>query len=228
MIISHKHKFIFIKTHKTAGTSLEIALSKYCGEDDVITPISEKDEQIRRNLGYRVAQNYIIPFRNYIFFDWLKYIVTRKKRCFFNHIKARKVKNFVGKRIWSEYYTFCFERNPYDKCISGYYWMKNNNNIPLEKYLLEKAHLFSDFSMYSNKKNKIIMDDVFKYEDINKALNIISQKIGLNEELEISKIRAKGSVRVNKKSYKKLISYDLKKHIDEVFSNELTFFNYKF
>ena len=89
MIISHKHKFIFIKTHKTAGTSLEIALSKYCGEEDVITPISDKDEQIRRNLGYRVAQNYIISFGNYTFFDWLKYIVTRKKRSYFNHIKAQ-------------------------------------------------------------------------------------------------------------------------------------------
>jgi hypothetical protein len=38
MIISHKHKFIFFKTKKTAGTSIEIALSKYRGPDDVITP----------------------------------------------------------------------------------------------------------------------------------------------------------------------------------------------
>ena len=39
MIISHKHKFIFVKTVKTAGTSIEAFLSQHCGPDDVLTPI---------------------------------------------------------------------------------------------------------------------------------------------------------------------------------------------
>jgi enoyl-CoA hydratase len=50
MIISHKHKFIFIKTIRTAGTSIEIALSEKCGSEDelddtvndITTRISEK------------------------------------------------------------------------------------------------------------------------------------------------------------------------------------------
>src|SRR6266852_6489903 len=40
MIISHKYKLIFIKTVKTAGTSIEVFLSKQCGPMDIVTPIA--------------------------------------------------------------------------------------------------------------------------------------------------------------------------------------------
>ncbi len=51
MIVSHKHRFIFLKTNKTAGTSVEIALSKFCGPDDVIPPLIPEDEAKRAELG---------------------------------------------------------------------------------------------------------------------------------------------------------------------------------
>ena len=44
MIISHKHKFIFIKTFKVSGTSMEIALSRYTGKKDILTPLNLEDE----------------------------------------------------------------------------------------------------------------------------------------------------------------------------------------
>ena len=58
MILSHKYKYIFIKSFKTASTSLEIALSKYCGKEDVITPIINEDEKIRKINGFNGPQNF--------------------------------------------------------------------------------------------------------------------------------------------------------------------------
>ena len=57
MIICHEHKFIFIKTRKTAGTSIETALSKFCGESDSLTSLSSEDEVARKDLGLRGMQN---------------------------------------------------------------------------------------------------------------------------------------------------------------------------
>ena len=58
MIFSRLHNFLFIKGRKVAGTSVEVALSKICGPDDIITPMMAIDERKRIELGYRHAQNY--------------------------------------------------------------------------------------------------------------------------------------------------------------------------
>ncbi|MCL2930743.1 MAG: hypothetical protein MGG11_00075 [Trichodesmium sp. MAG_R03] len=89
MIISHKYKFIFLKTKKTAGTSIEISLSRFCGDDDIITPIDFTDEAIRKLLGQK-PQNYL-DFRN--------------------HITSQEVLKKIEPSIWNTYYKFCFERN---------------------------------------------------------------------------------------------------------------------
>src|SRR5262245_1397709 len=52
MIVSHRHRFIFLKSKKTAGTSVELALSAVCDAGDIITPLAQpEDEPLRRGLS---------------------------------------------------------------------------------------------------------------------------------------------------------------------------------
>jgi len=53
MYASKPDKFLFIKSNKTAGTSLEIALSQCLSHKagQFFTPLSFKDEQLRENLS---------------------------------------------------------------------------------------------------------------------------------------------------------------------------------
>ena len=121
MILSHQYKFIFLKTSKTAGTSVEIALSKFLGPKDVITPISPEDEVTRRDLGYRGPQNYRSKFWEYSYADLVKLVSKGEwKEKFYNHISAFQVRGLVGEQVWNTYFTFCIERNPWDRVISHY------------------------------------------------------------------------------------------------------------
>lgn len=60
MIISYSREFIFLKTQKTGGSSVEIALSTLCNDDDVLTNLTPDEERVRRALG-RSMQNVVVP-----------------------------------------------------------------------------------------------------------------------------------------------------------------------
>ena len=225
MIISHKHKFIFIKTVKTAGTSVEIALSKHCGPDDIITPISKEDEAKRKALGYRGAQNFDIPFTQYKKIDWLKTIYDRRKRRFYNHIGAPEIMQHIDKDIWDSYYKFCFERNPWDKVVSWYFWRYKSTPRPSISDFVHssEANIIRGFELYTH-LSEIVVDRVFLFENINEAMEEIRQKIGIDEPLSLP--FAKGGHRKDKRDYNEILSEQDKDKIAKVYAREIAHFNY--
>lgn len=48
MLASYQHRFIFLRTRKTGGTSLEIALSPLCVGRDICTPIGNLEDEFTR------------------------------------------------------------------------------------------------------------------------------------------------------------------------------------
>lgn len=225
MIISHKHKFIFIKTKKTAGTSIEIALSKFCGPNDIITPITENDEAVRASLGYRGPQNYINNWLKII--EYLPIPVLRNKfkkfYTFYNHMTAHEIKKYIDEALWDSYFKFCFERNPYDKTISKYYW-HTNGEINLTEYLKQSYKSLSDWNHYTI-NNKIAVDFIGKYENLPEDLSYISNILGLDEDIKIPV--TKNYTRKDKRHYRNILTDEHKKIIDNIFDKELNYFNYK-
>ncbi len=227
MIISHKHKFIFIKTEKTAGTSMEIALSKYCGPDDVITPITAKDELKRKKLGYRGPQNYRIPLSNYSKKDFLSSLYERKPKYFYNHISAKEIIPYIDNNIWDSYFKFCFERNPWDKVISWYFWRYPSEPRPTISEFIQsgEANLVKGFDLYTDSSN-IVVDRVFLYEQISDAPQEISEQLNLDSIPELP--FAKAGVRTDKRNYKEILSDSDKEKLSKVFAREIAYFRYEF
>jgi hypothetical protein len=226
MIISHVHEFIFLKTRKTAGTSTEIALSQHCGPDDVITPI--KEEQLRRELGFRGPQNTAVSFAQYDLRDWGKLIKHRKRQHFYNHIPAARLKSWVNKDVWENYFKFCFERNPFDKAISLYCFLtRDKQDSPTLSEYLETAwpHKLSNWPIYTI-DGKTAVDFVGRFEQLHTDLDHVWNRIGLPPKRTMP--RAKSSHRKDERHYSKVLSATDRRRITEVCSEELHELGYEY
>lgn len=235
MIISHKYKFIFLKTSKTAGTSIEIALSKHCGPDDIITPISSDDEETRQSLGYRGPQNYRVPAWKYWIADIMEGLNgrqrrARKNRGFYNHISAAETRFLIGQETWDSYFKFTVTRNPFDRIVSKYYYAQRKSKPPesFEEFLksdapreLRKA-TWERFTI----KGRVAVDKVCKYETLTKDLEEVRQRVGIPEPLELP--HAKSSYRKAKGSYREMFANGPPEWVYDVFKEEMETFGYRF
>lgn len=227
MIICHRHRFIFLKTRKTAGTSIEIALSRFCGPEDVITPIFDEDEALRRELGFRGPQNLEIPARLQRASDRLRALFAREPVRFFNHAPAAFVRRYVDPAVWSGYFKFCFERNPYDKAISRYCWSTREQPAPppIGGFLRKaKRRQISNWEIYTQ-DDQITVDFVGRYEHLAEDLAQALRRVGLPSDLELP--RAKSRFRREARPYRDVLDTPSRALIEHTCARELATFGYR-
>jgi hypothetical protein len=230
LILSREHRFIFLKTTKTAGTSIEIALSEFCGDGDIITPLAPEDETTRSRLGYRGPQNHVAPLSDYRLRDYARLVVRRRRKLrYYNHMTAREVRGYVGDDTWNTYYKFCFERNPWDRVVSHYYWRCRTEPRPtISEYIDSGTPLLlrkRGLDLYSI-DGEIAVDRIYRFENLMEELSDIANKLGLSGELELP--RAKSDSRPAKQHYRDILDDDARDKIGQLFSKEINLMGYKF
>ena len=169
MILCHSLKIIFLKTKKVGGTSFEIALSKFCDEGDIITPVSQKDELIRESFGFQKPINYLSKDRSKI---------NKNKKVvgdFFNHIESRAVFDNLGEDIFYSYTKVSIHRDPLDFLISQYFF-KNRNAVenswvPFKDWLENHHKNFEVNFKIAPKSGPLSTDVILRYEEINEDIN---------------------------------------------------------
>ena len=213
MIASHTHRFIFLKTRKTAGTSVEIALSKVCGPDDVITEISPEDEALRKAAGGRAPQNFESP------------PLPRKA---YNHMGAKATRDLLGEQAWADYFTFAIERNPWDAVVSLYFWKyKDRPELPdFETYVNEIwiEQLSNNRRLYRI-GGRMALDRVLRYENLDAELADVWEQLDLPGEPDLP--RAKGNARPSG-HYRELYTDVSRDRVATVFADTIEAFGYEF
>lgn len=169
MLVSHKHRFIFIKTRKTAGTSVEVELAKIMVPTDLVTPVIPAVE------GH----------------------VPRNHDGFWNHMPARKARRAIGRDIFDSYLKFAIEREPVDKCISFYSMVRNSpshkRQIGSWDDFVRKGPHPVDTSIYTSVFGKLMVDRILRYENLEADLTSLMGELGV--EFRGIKSKAKGGWR---------------------------------
>lgn len=159
MILSNKHRFIYAAFYKTGSSSIEEALDKYRG----------------RITYYLLERKYRKMFPEEVEV--------------FKHVAPLLIKEIVGHKKWSDYMTFAFVRNPWDRIVSLYHY--HNQTIPDVFPLAQKnfdewvklggtgtaQRLMSEF--LSDEHGKIIVDRIGRFENLEQDFRAICKDIGI-------------------------------------------------
>jgi hypothetical protein len=225
MIISHTHKYIFIKSWKTAGTSVEAALSHYCSGDDIVTPLG--DYQFNRD-----EKN-----------EWVHQSMNAGE--FHQHDTALTIKNRVPAEIWNNYFKFSIARNPWERVVSSFDWHSRRNPefVPRKRLfhkfgfpfneLKEIRKIFSRYVKEDVKTNddfylidgQLCVDYVIRYENLDENLKEICRMIGLPE---ITLPLLKSGFRKKSFHYTEYYDDESIEIVAERHKNDIRLFGYKF
>ena len=202
MIISHKHKFIFIHTNKCAGTSIEVSLTSICGSDDIIGPVTLE------NLppDYKHPENY-------------------DKNKFEDTMSAEEIKSNIPLECWEEYTKFSVVRNPWDRMISAWFWQTRNDDRDLSIFLSQPALRPISMSEQLTVNDSICTDFLIRYENLNKDYKKVCELLNINP---IDLPHAKSGYKPKDVHYTNYYNEYTKNIIENRFRDDINNFNYKF
>jgi hypothetical protein len=229
MIISHSHKFIFIKSFKTAGTSVESILSNFCSGDDIVTPLNDfKHNRDEKGQFIHRAMNA----------DEYKEIGQ--------HVDAKTIKSRLPAEAWDSYFKISLARNPWDRVVSFFFWEHRNDpaihpkkrfwhylGVPFDE-MAQIRPLFRKFldtdKWVSNEPfyvldGKLCVDFVIRYEHLNEDFAELCKRLNLPiKDLP----RLKSGIRKERHHYSEYYDEESKAIVAERHKNDIQLLGYQF
>jgi len=203
MIISHRHKFVFIKTKKTAGSTIERILWHKLNQKKDICTGSTRDGTPPLNSP---------PNMN-------------------GHVGWKQLEHQYPLAM-RDYYVFTIERNPWDKTVSQYFWHKQiKPHITMgsfNDYLKQNQGLLAvDWSNYTDRSGKL-KAEVFQYHELDKIIPTLNEKLRLDLDPDlIHNTKLKSGLREDK-PYTEYYDDWSREWVAKRFENEIKEFGYEF
>lgn len=211
MLISHHYRFIYLKTHKTAGTSTEIFLEQYC--------FPELQESHSRECT--VNEHAIVGAR------WQH--VQYKNIPFYNHMASQLVLHRIGRDTFEKYTKIANIRNPFDLMVSNYLF--NRIRLPFKNWIMSKTPVYNEKVFWDTilfLEGRMIIDKIIRYESLAEDIERVRQDLGLPKPTRPLNHYKKTSDARRGRSYADYYDDNTRSVVEEIFAPYLTMFGYSF
>ena len=171
VLVLHSHEIVYLKTRKTAGTSVEMLLQSAgrLGEQ----PVRESTHAVLSDEGI-VGMRKVHPK-----------IRTPLDKIWNNHMPAARIRDELGAERWASYTKLACVRNPFDRVISQFHWRRSGDANVSERDLVSE---FRDFAKtdWADDNDVVLIDGAFvpdrliRFEHLSDDLQSLSDATGLS------------------------------------------------
>lgn len=207
MIISERHKFIFVAIPKTGTHSIRRALRPHLGGDDL--------EQVQ-------------------LFVRKQFPISDLARLGHGHISLMQLKPYIEPDKFENFFKFAFVRNPFDRFVSYCAFMTREQKAferdpksvmryflftapPVKHILFQPQHSF-----VTGPDGELLTDYVGRVEQMQSAFDAICERIGIpTVELEKANVSSRDD-------YRQYYDQGLIEGVAKLYARDLELFDYEF
>jgi len=203
MIVSHRHRFIYLRTRKTAGTSIEMFLRQFCGPDDIVTRDFPIDERIALTLGLPGPQHYCAgPLRPWTMtrrdLRWMRRHRAWPRRALVHpHSPAATIRRMVGEDIWAGYTKITSVRDPWEFVVSHYHFRRRRlsarqlRNGDPPGLTLDDAVERAGWNWATYTIDGVpVFDRAIRYEHLQRDLMAVTDALGLEPRVDLGAMKS--------------------------------------
>lgn len=204
MIISYRYQFIFVRTRKTASSTIEEVLRENLGPEDML-----------------VSQKQLVYGQSFE-------PVERQAAGLAGHMLLQQIKPLVSPQFWESCFKFSCERHPYEKAVSlahYNYGRKGPRDTPFQKYLdkIVRVGNYRGFGHYSI-NGQVAVNDFIRFESLYDDLQRICTALGIAVPAELP--RRKTTHRTDRRPAVEILSEEQKDIVYETCREEFDLFGY--